>query len=175
MHQIESPGGIVILNPLFHQAALYAAISESSIAQEFPQAPSLAQESKSAKSLHAGVRCAAEQRSDLEHLCRYITRPAIAVDRLNVNRKGQVVLKLKTAYRDGTSHIVMSSLEFMQRLAALVPRPRLHWIRFHGALAPNAKLRAAIVPIPPAHTTTGHTGECAHAHGARAHMTWLAF
>ena len=66
----------------------------------------------------------------------------------------------------------MSPLEFMQRLAALVPRPRLHLIRFHGALAPNAKLRAAIVPTPPAHTTTGHTGDCAHAHGARVRMTW---
>ena len=42
------------------------------------------------------------------------------------HRAGQVVLKLKTAYRDGTSHLVMSPLEFMQRLAALVPRPRLH-------------------------------------------------
>ena len=38
----------------------------------------------------------------------------------------QVVLKLKTPYRDGTSHLMMSPLEFMQRLAALVPRPRLH-------------------------------------------------
>ena len=34
----------------------------------------------------------------------------------------------------------------MQRLAALVPRPRLHLIRFHGVLAPNAKLRAMVVP-----------------------------
>ena len=40
----------------------------------------------------------------------------------------------------------MTPLEFMQRLAALVPRPRLHLIRFHGVLAPNAGLRAAIVP-----------------------------
>ena len=40
----------------------------------------------------------------------------------------------------------MSPLEFMQRLAALVPRPRLHLIRFHGVLAPNDGLRAAIVP-----------------------------
>jgi hypothetical protein len=40
----------------------------------------------------------------------------------------------------------MSPLEFMQRLAALVPRPRLHLIRFHGVLAPHAMLRAAIVP-----------------------------
>ena len=76
-------------------------------------------------SLHAAVRCAAEQRSELEHLCRYITRPAIANERLSVNHAGQVVLKLKTPYRDGTSHLVMSPLEFMQRLAALVPRPRL--------------------------------------------------
>ena len=40
----------------------------------------------------------------------------------------------------------MSPLEFMQRLAALVPRPRLHLIWFHGVLAPNAKLRALVVP-----------------------------
>jgi len=122
-------------------------------------------------SLHAGVRCAAEQRSELEHLCRYITRPAIANERLSVNHAGQVVLKLKTPYRDGTSHIVMSPLEFMQRLAALVPRPRLHLIRFHGVLAPHAKLRAAIVPIP-AQTTTGHAGDCEHAHDGRARMSW---
>jgi Putative transposase len=47
-----------------------------------------------------------------------------------------------------TTHQVMSPLEFMQRLAALVPRPRLHLIRFHGVLAPNAKLRAKVVPRP---------------------------
>ncbi len=122
-------------------------------------------------SLHAGVRCAADQREALEHLCRYIPRPAIANERLGVNRAGQVVLKLKTPYRDGTTHINMSALEFMQRLAALVPRPRLHLIRFHGALAPHAKLRAAIVPVP-AHTTTGCATNCDHAHGASVRMSW---
>ena len=60
-----------------------------------------------------------------------------------------MVLRLKTAWRDGTTHLVMSPLEFMQRLAALVPRPRLHLIRFHGVLAPNAKLRAQVVPQEP--------------------------
>ena len=49
-----------------------------------------------------------------------------------LNRAGQVVLTLKSVCRDGTTHIVMSPLEFMQRLAARVPRPRLHLIRFHG-------------------------------------------
>jgi len=33
-------------------------------------------------SLHAGVRCGAHQRKKLERLCRYITRPAIANERL---------------------------------------------------------------------------------------------
>ena len=51
--------------------------------------------------------CAADQRQALEHLCRYITRPAIASERVSVNRAGQVVLKLKTPYRDGTSHLVI--------------------------------------------------------------------
>src|SRR4051812_15078009 len=73
--------------------------------------------------------------SQLERLCRYITRPAIANERLKRNRAGQVVLQLKSPWRDGTTHIVMSPLELLQRLAALVPRPRLHLIRFHGVLA----------------------------------------
>jgi hypothetical protein len=104
-------------------------------------------------------------------MCRYVTCPAIANKRLSVNCAGQVMLKLKTSYRDGTSHLVMSPLEFMQRLAVLVPRPRLDLIRFHGVLAPHAKLRAAIVPIP-AQTTTAHAADCAHAHDASAHMSW---
>jgi Putative transposase len=40
-----------------------------------------------------------------------------------INAKGQVEIKLKTPWRDGTTHHVMSPLEFMQRLAALVPQP----------------------------------------------------
>jgi putative transposase len=59
------------------------------------------------------VCCAAHQRKKLEHLCRYITRLAMANERLALNRAGQVVLTLKTPYRDGTTHIVtqLSQLE----------------------------------------------------------------
>ena len=49
-------------------------------------------------SLHAAVRCAAEDRDALEQLCRYITRPALANERVQINAAGQVVLKLKTAW-----------------------------------------------------------------------------
>ena len=100
-------------------------------------------------SLHAAVRCGADDRQALEQMCRYITRPALANERVQTSAAGQVVLKLKTAWRDGTTRLAMSPLEFMQRLAALVPRPRLHLIRFYGVLAPNAKLRAMVVPQEP--------------------------
>ena len=75
-------------------------------------------------SLHAAVRCGADDRKALEQLCRYITRPALANERVQCNAAGQVVLKHKTPWRDCIRHLAMSPLEFMQRLAALVPRPR---------------------------------------------------
>jgi hypothetical protein len=68
----------------------------------------------------------------------------------------------------------------MQRLAALVPRPRLHLIRYHGVLAPNARLRARVVPQGPpaqAHVATGVAApaECEQAEPVRAraqHIGW---
>ena len=59
----------------------------------------------------------------------------------------------------------------MQPLAALVPRPRSHLIRFHGVLAPNAKLRCEIFPSPPDHASE-HLTDDAHAQGAPARMSW---
>ena len=63
------------------------------------------------------MQCAAEERKSLEQLCRYITRPALANERVQCNAVGQVVLKLKTPWHDRATHLVMSPLEFMQRLA----------------------------------------------------------
>ena len=124
-------------------------------------------------SLHAAVRCAMNQRHKLEQLCRYITRPAIANERLKLNSAGDVVLQLKSPYRDGTTHIVMRPLEFMQRLAALVPRPRLNLIRFHGVLAPNAKIRSEITPGGPVtiNDTTDDLDDTPH-HSPSARMSW---
>jgi len=122
-------------------------------------------------SLHAAVRWRADQRAELEQLCRYITRPAIANERLKRNCAGQVVVQLKSPYKDGTTHIVMEPLEFMERLTALVPRPRLHLIRFHGVLAPNAKLRSKIVPAA-AERATETSSEDAHAQSVPARMSW---
>lgn len=54
-------------------------------------------------SLHAAARWRADQRAELEQLCRYIARLAIANERLKRNRAGQVVLQLKSPYKDGTT------------------------------------------------------------------------
>ena len=69
----------------------------------------------------------------------------------------------------------MSPLELMQRLAALVPRPRLHLIRFHGVLAPNAKLRAQVVPQepePPAQAAPPAECEATCAHHRPVRLSW---
>lgn len=97
-------------------------------------------------SLHAGIDIEPGQRQKLERLCRYVSRPPVAVDRMALTSSGQVRYTLKTPYRDGTTHIVLEPLDLMARLAALVPPPRMHLTRYHGVFAPHSKLRAAVTP-----------------------------
>jgi putative ABC transport system permease protein len=89
-------------------------------------------------------------RAEEATLCRYITRPAIANERLTLNRAGNVVLKLKSPYHDGTTHVVMSPLELMPRLAALVPRPRFRGMRARPEVAfvsPRTRTLAATLEL----------------------------
>ena len=51
-------------------------------------------------------------------------------------------------WSDGTYQIVLSPEGLLEKLAALVPPPRLNLVRYHGVLAPNAAHRAQIVPGP---------------------------
>ena len=41
---------------------------------------------------------------------------------------------------------MLEPLDFMARLAALVPPPRVHQTRYHGVFAPGSALRAAVTP-----------------------------
>lgn len=97
-------------------------------------------------SLHAGVATQAHQRSKLERICRYVARPAVSEQRLALTRDGRVRYALKTPYQDGTSHVIFEPLDFIARLAALVPKPRVHLTRFHGVFAPNSHDRVTITP-----------------------------
>jgi hypothetical protein len=53
---------------------------------------------------------------------------------------------MKRVFKDGTKAIVLSPLDFIARLCALVPPAYFHLTRFHGLLAPNSKYRAEVVP-----------------------------
>lgn len=97
-------------------------------------------------SLHAGVATKTRERMKLERLCRYISRPAVSEKRLAVTSRGMVRYQLKTPYRDGTTHVIFEPLDFIAKLAALVPKPRANLTRFHGVLAPNSKHRINVTP-----------------------------
>jgi hypothetical protein len=97
-------------------------------------------------SLHAGVAAEAGDRAKLERLCRYISRPVISDQRLSLSAQGNIRYELKTPYRDGTTHVMFEPLDFLSRLAALVPAPRVNLSRFHGVFAPHHRWRAQIVP-----------------------------
>ncbi len=97
-------------------------------------------------SLHAGVAAKAHERKKRERLCRYISRPAVSEKRLSLMPKGNIRYELKTPYRDGTTHVIFEPLDFISRLAALVPRPKVNLTRFHGVFAPNSRHRAWVTP-----------------------------
>ena len=92
-------------------------------------------------SVHAGVATQAHERDKLERLCRYITRPAVSTKRLSLTRHGKVRYELKTPNSDGTTQVLFEPLDFIARLVALVPHPRVHLTRFHGVFAPKSKYR----------------------------------
>ena len=91
--------------------------------------------------------CEAHERGKLDRLCRYMARPPVAEERLSVDGDGLVVLELKRAFRGGTTHVLFEPEDFIARLAALVPRPRAHLVRYHGLFAPRACHRALLVAV----------------------------
>jgi hypothetical protein len=77
---------------------------------------------------------------------RYITRPAVSEKRLSLTLSGNIRYQLKTPYSDGTTHVIFEPLDFIAKLAALVPKPRVNLTRFHGVFAPNSKHRVDVTP-----------------------------
>jgi len=98
--------------------------------------------------LHAATTVEADDTDGRERLCRYVSRPPLASGRLRRVDADTLSFALKTPWDDGTVQILVAPLELLEKLAALVPPPRLHLIRYHGVLAPQARDRALIVPGP---------------------------
>ena len=99
-------------------------------------------------SLHANTAIPAHRRDQLEHLLRYTARGAVALERLEADAHGDLVYTFTKPWADGTTGITLSPLELVEKLAALVPLPRVHLVRYGGCLAPHSTLRNAIKPTP---------------------------
>ena len=95
-------------------------------------------------SLHAATVIKSHERKGLENLCRYVLRPPVAQERLKLRNDGTISYKMKKAWNDGTTHMIFSPMELVEKLVALVPPPRIHTVRFHGILAPHAKNRSKV-------------------------------
>jgi hypothetical protein len=98
----------------------------------------------------------------------------VSEKRLSLTPNGNVRYQLKTPYRDGTTHVIFEPLDFIARLAALVPRPRVNLTRFHGVFAPNSKHRALVTPAKRGSNKRSDTDEGQEQTSAerRASMSW---
>jgi hypothetical protein len=94
--------------------------------------------------LHAYVWVAATDRAGLERLCRYVLRPPFAQAQLRLGPDGRVALELKRAWRDGTRELVFEPPGFLERLAAMMPRPETNLLISHGVVAPRARWRRLV-------------------------------
>jgi hypothetical protein len=99
-------------------------------------------------SLHANTQVPAHRRDQLERLIRYTARGAVSLERLTQDAHGDLVYTFTHPWSDGTTGIHLSPLELLEKLAALVPLPRMHLVRYGGCLAPHSQLRGAIIPTP---------------------------
>jgi hypothetical protein len=81
-------------------------------------------------SLHANTQVPAHRRDQLECLIRYTVRGAVALERLEEDAQGDLVYTFTKPWSDGTTGIKLSPLELLEKLAALVPLPRLHLVRY---------------------------------------------
>jgi len=107
-------------------------------------------------SLHANVHAAAHDRDAVERICRYAGRPPLALARLETTDDGRLAYRLKHIRPGGPTHVVFTPLELLGKLAALVPPPRRHLVRYAGAFAPNSRLRPLVVPPAPADDELPH-------------------
>ena len=91
-------------------------------------------------SIDAKVRIAAHERCGLERLLRYCARPAFALERLREIDAEHLVYESVKPGPKGSVSLMLTPMQLLDRLAALIPPPRRHRHRTYGVLAPNAPL-----------------------------------
>jgi len=95
--------------------------------------------------LHAGVSVPGGLPAARERLIRYCARPPLALERLSVLEDNRICYRIK----DTDQVRLMTPMQFMARLAALVPPPRHPLVRFYGVWAPHSRWRSRVVTATP--------------------------
>ena len=99
-------------------------------------------------SLHCNTAINTHARDRLEKLTQYIARGPLSNERLEITDKGKVKLELKSRWSDGTTHLLFTPEEFLEKLSALIPPPKNHLVRWGGVFAGNSLLRKKIILQP---------------------------
>lgn len=106
-------------------------------------------------SVDASVCVDGEDRAAVERLVRYCARGPLALERLHAldgqasldSAQARLLYRLPEPDLQGRTALILSPLELLEHLSRLIPPPRIHRHRYHGVLAPHARLRAAVVAI----------------------------
>jgi hypothetical protein len=99
--------------------------------------------------VHAARTLHGTDHAQVERFVRYLARPPLAQDRLELREDGTVRYRFKRTWKDGSTAVDLHPFDLLARLCALIPPPRMHMVRYHGVLSAHAKLRAEVVPEPP--------------------------
>src|SRR5262249_26854979 len=99
-------------------------------------------------SLHANTAIPAHRRDQRAQLIPSSAPRGVSLARLQQAANGERISTFTHPWSDGTTGIRLSPLEFLEKLAALVPLPHVHLVRYGGCLAPHSHLRGAILPTP---------------------------
>jgi hypothetical protein len=152
--------GVSVTGAHAGQATLRLVLPQEPPNATLPAAPAAADEPVAevrGVHMHAKQVVDGRDRNQLERLCRSITRPPLAQDRLPRLADGRIELTLKKAWRDGTRALVFEPHELITRLIAAIPpprfHPRFHLVRYFGVLSSHSSLRPEVVPEPPADPT----------------------
>ena len=97
-------------------------------------------------SIHAGVTVNADDRDGRERLLRYCARPALSMERISETREGLIAYRLRHVQKGRATHRVMTPVEFLARIAAIIPPPRHPLLRYFGVFGPNSSWRKLCVP-----------------------------
>ena len=100
-------------------------------------------------SLHADTQVHENDREGLERLANYGARGPLSLERLSQLPDGRLSYRMKRPSASGATSLEFTPVDFLRRVAALIPPPRVNLVRFFGVLAPNARLRSLVVPAPP--------------------------